>query len=263
MYKFVEVPNYLTYEFRPQLKKYCVCIPVINEGEKIIKQLERMKAANIANYVDIIICDGGSTDNSLHQDILNKFQVSVLLTKADVGKLSAQLRMGYYYALAKRDYLGIVTIDGNNKDSVENIIDIVAKLEDGYDLVQGSRFIANGQAINTPIIRRLAISIIHIPVISYIAGFKYTDTTNGFRGYSRRFLEDGKVEPFRNIFDGYELLAYLSVRAPQLGYRVIETPVIRSYPAKGKTPTKISFFRGNSKLLKILWNLSRHCYDPE
>lgn len=263
MLRYNEIPDYIAEELTFTSKKYCVCIPVINEGNKIHKQLERMTIAKISDYADIIICDGDSTDGSLDIEFFKKNNVSVLLTKKDLGGLSAQLRMGYYYALTRRNYAGIITIDGNNKDSVRNIIDMVKKLEEGYDLIQGSRFISGGNAINTPIIRHFAMKLIHVPVISYIGGYKYTDTTNGFRGYSRKFLLDPRVEPFRDVFDGYELLAYLSVRAPQLGYRAIETPVTRSYPPKGKVPTKISFIKGNLKLLGILYSLYKHRYDPK
>ena len=60
------------------------------------------------------------------------------------------------------------------------------------------------------------------------------------------------MQLFRDIFVTYELLAYLSVRASQLGLKVGEVPVERTYPHEGKTPTKISFFKGNSDLIKIL-----------
>ena len=67
---------------------------------------------------------------------------------------------------------------------------------------------------------------------------------------------DERVKPLRDVFMTYELLAYLSVRATQLGMRACEIPVTRAYPKTGKTPTKISFFKGNSELMKILiWNL--------
>ena len=61
---------------------------------------------------------------------------------------------------------------------------------------------------------------------------------------------------------GYELLAYLSVKASKIGLKVCEIPVRRAYPRKGKTPTKISFLRGNLELLKILFRLSRGEYNP-
>ena len=159
--------------------------------------------------------------------------------------------MGFYYAI-QRGYEGIITIDGNNKDSIEDVPKFIEKLEQGYDFVQGSRFIKGGKAINTPIIRLLSVKFIHAPIISITAKRKYTDTTNAFRAYSKRYLEHPEVKPFRDIFITYELLAYLSVRADQLGLKTCEIPVRREYPTKGKTPTKISFFKGNFELLKIL-----------
>ena len=71
------------------------------------------------------------------------------------------------------------------------------------------------------------------------------------------------MQPLRDIFMGYELLAYLSVRASQIGLRACEIPVRREYPRKGKMPTKISFFKGNMELLRILFRLSKKIYDPE
>jgi len=60
----------------------------------------------------------------------------------------------------------------------------------------------------------------------YLAvGFRYNNTTNGFRGYRRQFLLNPAFQPFRDIFSGYELLAYLSIRAPRTGQRVKEIPV--------------------------------------
>ena len=91
---------------------------------------------------------------------------------------------------------------------------------------------------------------------------RFTDTTNAFRAYSRRYLTDDRVQPFRDIFMTYELLAYLSVRASQIGMKACEIPVTRAYPKKGKTPTKISFFKGNSTLLKILIRNARGVYNP-
>ena len=61
---------------------------------------------------------------------------------------------------------------------------------------------------------------------------------------------------------GYELLAYLSIRATQLGLRACEVPVTRAYPASGKTPTKISGFKGNSNLLRVLFAAATGKYNP-
>lgn len=246
------VPCYEQIEYEPKTSRYCVLIPIINEGERIHKELYRALSHGIQNIADVIICDGGSTDGSTEEKKMRKLRVNTLLVKKDAGKQGAQLRMGVYFAL-QRKYDGIITIDGNNKDSIEDVPKFIEKLEEGYDLIQGSRFIKGGHAINTPWIRHVSVRLLHAPVISLTAGQWFTDTTNAYRAYSRRYLEHKDVQPLRDVFMTYELLAYLSVRATQLGMRACEIPVTRAYPKVGKTPTKISPIKGNSELLKILF----------
>ena len=75
--------------------------------------------------------------------------------------------MGIYWAL-KRGYKGIITIDGNNKDSIEDVPHFIDKLKEGYTLVQGSRFIDGGRAINTPHVRALAVRLVHAPIFPWL-----------------------------------------------------------------------------------------------
>lgn len=255
------VPRFACIEYAEKTKDYVVLIPIINEGNRIHRELKRAQKYNVSNYADIVICDGGSTDGCTDEKILRKLRVNTLLIKKDEGKQGAQLRMGMWWAL-KRGYKGIITIDGNNKDSIEDVSHFIEKLEEGYDLVQGSRFVKGGRAINTPIIRTVSVKFIHAPIISLTAHQRFTDTTNAYRAYSRRYLSDERVQPLRDIFMTYELLAYLSVRATQIGLKACEIPVTRAYPRKGKTPTKISFFKGNIELMSILVKNAVGAYKP-
>lgn len=256
------VPNFTATEYRPRQSKYCLCIPIINEKENIRLELVRARMNKVHTVCDIIICDGGSTDGSVDNDMLTAVGVNTLLIKKGPGKQGAQLRMGFWWAL-ERGYRGIITIDGNNKDSIEDVPKFIEKLEEGYDFVQGSRFIQGGQAINTPLARHLAVKFIHAPVISVTAGQRFTDTTNNFRAYSKKYLTHPDVQPFRPVFKGYELLAYLSTRASQLDLKACEVPVTRAYPNQGKTPTKISPIKGNARLLGILGANALRRYNPK
>ena len=256
------VPNFISNEIQNKKQKYCLCIPIINESDRIHKLLKRAQKNGIDQIVDIIICDGDSTDGSTDLKTLESLGVNTLLTKKDSGKQGAQLRMGFWFAL-ERNYDAILTIDGNNKDSIESVPLFIKKMEEGYDFIQGSRYVAGGKAINTPFIRHFAVKFIHSPIISLTAKHKFTDSTNAFRAYSKKYLTHPKVQLFRAIFITYELLAYLSVRASQLGLKVGEVPVERTYPKQGKTPTKISFFKGNSNLIKILWNNYKGKFNPK
>jgi dolichol-phosphate mannosyltransferase len=255
----IEVPSYDRKVLSERRTRYGIVVPAINEGARIRDQLARMHASGTMKLADVIVADGGSTDGSLEPDELRRCDVRALLVKTGPGKLSAQLRMAYAYAL-EEGYEGIVTIDGNGKDSIESIPLFLKALDDGVDYAQASRFIAGGRAINTPFIRHWAIKLVHAPLLSFAAGRRLTDTTQGFRGYSRRYLADPRVRPFRDVFRTYELLAYLTVRASQLGFRVIEIPTTRTYPP-GKIPTKINL-RGQFSLVAILLRTLFRRYHP-
>ena len=255
------VPDFEKNEYENKQKEYCLLIPIINEGERIKKELERAARYRVSELVDIIICDGDSTDGCTDEDVLKSLSVNTLLVKKGPGKQGAQLRMGMYYAL-ERGYKGIITIDGNNKDSIEHVGRFIEKLKEGYDYIQGSRFIEGGHAVRTPFIRNVSVRLIHAPVISLTAHKRFTDTTNNYRAYSRRYLEHEEVKPFRDIFTTYELLAYLSSRATQIGLRACEVPVDRVYPKSGKTPTKISAVKGNANLMSILIKNAAGRYNP-
>jgi hypothetical protein len=152
--------------------------------------------------------------------------------------------------------------NGNNKDGVEAIPAFLEALHQGWDYVQGSRYIPGGVEKNTPKIRKFAVTLLHAPVISLGAGFRYTDTTNGFRAVSDRFLLDPKLQPFRHIFDTYNLHYYFSVMAPRLGYRVKELPVSRVYPATGPTPSKIKGLKTHWHMLGQLFKAALGFYRP-
>lgn len=255
-----EVPAYEIRLQRPRARDHCVVIPVINEGMRIASLLERMAKLATTSIADIVIVDGGSTDGSLQEEMLRARNVRALLVKTGPGKLSAQLRCGYAYAL-QEGYGDIVTIDGNDKDDPQAITGFIEALEGGVDFVQASRFIHGGLAENTPALREWAIRLVHAPLLSASSGFHWTDTTQGFRGYSRRLLLDPRVAPFRDVFMRYELLAYLSYRAPRLGYRCIELPTARRYPP-GEVPTKVGGWRGNAELLATVVSACLGRYNP-
>lgn len=254
-----QFPDFKAQEFSKKKNKYAVCVFVINEGEKIQKQLKQMK--QYSSVIDIIVADGGSTDGSLEGDFLKSVNVRALLTKTGPGKLSAQMRMAFAYVLHE-GYEGVVVVDGNGKDDITAIPDFVKLLDEGYDHIQGSRYVKGGKAINTPLERHLAVHFIHAPLISLAARHHHTDTTNGFRAYSKALLSDPEIAVFRDIFKTYELHYYLAIESARRKYKLTETPVTRAYPKTGKTPTKISPIKGNAHVMGVLIKAVRGKYRP-
>lgn len=258
--KIEGVPGYRIMEFEPKSHRYVLLIPVMNEGERIIHELTRAKEHHISDVVDIVLLDGNSTDGTTEEDVLRPLEVNTLLIQEE-GRQGAAFRMGFHWAI-ERGYDGMITIDGNDKDSIEDVPKFVACLDEGYDFVQGSRYAEEGTALRTPRMREWAIRTIHAPMVSRTAGFRYTDTTNAYRAHSRKYLTDPRVQPLREIFDVFEILVYLATRAPRLGMKVTEIPVTRNYPESGEIPTKVSLL-DHYRLFADLFTNAAGRFDPE
>lgn len=261
--KTKDIPKSKEIILEKKLNKYCLCIPIINEGERINRELQRALECGIQKQVDIILLDSGSTDGTTSIKNLKKYGVNTLIELEEKKKYtqSQALRAGFYFAL-ERKYKGIITIDGNNKDSIEDVPKFIEKLEEGYAFIQGSRYIDGGKAINIPKFRDFAIRHIHAPIISSICRKKYTDTTSLYRGYSSEYLLNEGVQPFRSIFKAYELSTYLSTRADELGLKTCEIPVTREYPSTKKYSTKVGKVKGNFLIIKSLIENKTGKYRP-
>ncbi len=255
-----QLPDFATNILAPKSHNYVLIIPVMNEGTRIQRQLQCLKDCRYP--IDIVVADGGSTDGSLDPDFISTMPVRAVLTKVGPGRLSAQLRMAYSWALLE-GYAGIVTIDGNGKDGLDGIAEMIAELEAGCDYVQGSRYLPGGVAENTPFERIVGNRLIHAPMLSFAGRHWFKDTTNGFRAYSAKYLCDPRVKPFRDTFMNYELPFYLTTRAGQLGLKVGQVPVERRYPANEKIPTKITGQRAKLELLGQAVSAATGGYVPD
>jgi dolichol-phosphate mannosyltransferase len=247
--------NFEIFSYAEKASATAVVIPVINEGHRLHLLLERMRECGIFEKFDVIVTDGGSKDQSVETEKLKSVGVNSLIIKKMDGKLGTQLQGAYSFCL-ERGYESVVTIDGNNKDNPQAIFRISEKLIEGFDFVQASRFVNGGKHKNTPISRLLAIRLLHSPLLSVASGFRWTDTTQGFRGYRSNLLASKQLDAFNPKLFDYTFLFYMSYAAPKLGFRCIEVPSERNYPKNGPVPTKI---RGMSGNLKVLASLIRVC----
>ncbi len=237
--------------FTTRAASTCLIIGVLNEGERITKQLEALQPYR--NMIDIIIADGGSTDGATSAEAL-KDKVSALLVIKGRG-LSSQYHAAIQFAL-KAGYQSCIFMDGNGKDGVDAIPTFLTALKEGHDFLQGSRFMRGGTHENTPALRWLAIRLVAAPLFWLACRFYYTDPMNGFKACSRRFLENEKLGISRDIFDGYTLQYYMNYAAPRLGMKLKEIPVRRAYPQSGPLVSKIkgvkNYVRVLGQLLKVL-----------
>jgi glycosyltransferase involved in cell wall biosynthesis len=253
------VPPFALHSFAPRQCAYALVVGVYNEGEQFTRQLEALQPYR--HLFDILIADGGSTDGATTATALGDKATALIINTSDQKGLSVQYRAALHYAL-KQEYTAVVMMDGNGKDGADALPRFAAALSEGYDFIQGSRFMPGGIHCNTPWLRLLGIRLLFTPLMRAATGFAYTDAINGFKACSRRYLTDPRLQPFRAVFVGYSLQYYLNYSAPRLHMRVTEVPVTRNYRKHVAVQSKIIGLRAWLKILRELMLTITGVYTP-
>jgi dolichol-phosphate mannosyltransferase len=143
------------------------------------------------------------------------------------------IKEGFRFAL-NAGYDVAVLMAGNGKDDPEEIPRLLKPiLNEGYDYVQGSRFLPGGKRVKNPFLRGVFSRL--FPFLWTLAtNTRCTDVTNGFRAYRLRILADKRINIWQSWLDGYELEYYIHYKVLTLGYRTTEVPVSKVYPYRHK-----------------------------
>jgi dolichol-phosphate mannosyltransferase len=202
-------------------------IPVYNQAAQIGWVLDRFKPLLEQGTVqEVLAVDDGSTDET--PDILHSSGHCTVITHKTRRGIGDAIRSAYRYTL-QRDYEIFQIMAGNGKDDPAQIPVVLAPiLSDKADYVQGSRFAEGGLSEGLPSHRGLAIHLF-TRTFSLFVGHRFTDCTNGFRAYRTSILRDQHLDWSQEWLGTYELEYYMHYKAVQLGYRVTEVPVSKTY----------------------------------
>lgn len=228
------------------MKKYLVGICAFNEGDKIRRVVERFN--DYAVY-DVLIIDDGTTDGSI--DPLSKNPSMTIIRNAVTKGAGYGTRQIIEYAKEK-NYVAAFFVAGNDKDSPDDIGKLIKAIEEGYDLVQGSRYLKGGHYGKMPFYRIIATRFVHPWLFSLITRRWITDSTNGFRAVRTTLCRDQRIDLDQAWLDAYELEPYLFYKAIQLGYKVKEVPVTKIYPPRSESYTKMKPLTGWWSILRPL-----------
>jgi dolichol-phosphate mannosyltransferase len=205
-------------------------LPLFNEGPAAADLVRRMPPSVAMTFV----VDDGSTDGG--PDLAERAGGTVIRLGRNRG-IGAAIRTGLD-AAREAGCDAVVVMAASGKDRPEEIPVLLAKLDQGFDYVQGSRFAAGGVSVNLPLARGILIHGFTL-MFRILTGFNGTDVTNGFRAYRLSLLDDKRLDIHQEWLDRYELEYYIHWQAITLGYRVVEVPVSKTYPARKKGYSKI------------------------
>lgn len=225
------------------------CPIAFNEKAKIVRVIERAREAAIPGVTDFMVCDDGSTDGTA--EAVEALGVRVLRQSPRRG-VGAAIRRVITFA-REHGYDIVVIMAGNDKDRPQEIPRLLAPIvEGGADFVQGSRYLPGGDYGNMPLYRRVATQIVHPWLFTLVTRRRITDSTNGFRAFRVAMCDDPRVNLQQSWLDAYELEPYLFFKAITLGYRVVEVPVTKIYPAHELGYTKMTPIVGWWSILRPL-----------
>lgn len=209
-------------------QRVLVIIPAFNERESLPGTLAEL--AREVPHLDVVVIDDGSSDDTA--TIARSLGAMCVRLPFNLG-IGGALRTGFRYAV-EQGYGRGIQFDADGQHDATQIAALLAPLDDGADMVVGSRFAGVGD-YRVGRSRGLAMGLLRWS-ITRMAGKRFTDTSSGFRAFDRDVLEMFADEYPIEYMDSVEAL----VMACRAGFDVREVPVTMRERAGG-TPSNRRF----------------------
>ena len=237
------------------MRKILLCPVAYNENVKLKNAIERFLRGPAVALVDYMIVDDASTDGTT--EMIKSYASRGVKTMKHASRMGvgAAIRTAIKYAISNH-YEIVVIMAGNDKDNPDEVPLLTEPiLKEGYDFIQGSRYV-NGTRIggDMPNYRKLATKL-HPLLFSLVTGRKVTDSTNGFRAIRLSILQDKRFDIDQPWLNTYELEPYLLFKAIKLGYKFKEVSVTKIYPSRKLGYTKMRPIVGWWSILKPIFYL--------
>ena len=237
------------------MSKILVCPVAFNENVKLKSAIERFLKSPARDRADYLIVDDASTDGTT--EMIRNFAARgvKMIRHEDRSGVGAAIRTAIKYAIS-HGYEVLVIMAGNDKDNPDEIPRLIDPIiQEGYDLVQGSRYLSpKGAGGDMPFYRKVATRV-HPALLSLFVGRTLTDSTNGFRAFRLSIFENKAINIDQDWLDHYELEPYLLYKAITLGYKFREAPVTKIYPSRKSGYTKMRPIVGWWSILKPVFYL--------
>lgn len=213
-----------------------VVLPCLNEEDALPVCIEKIRKTFADNAIDgeIVLSDNGSTDRSV--EIAESMGVKVVHQPAR-GYGNAYLK-GFSEASGKY----FIMADADDTYDFALIPDFLAKLDEGYDFVTGSRYLKS--SANITWLHRYVGNPMLTFGLNTLFGTPYTDVYCGYRAFTREAYDE-----IRPVSPGMEFNLELAINAHLAGLKYCEIPIVLA-PRIGES--KLNTFRDGWRSLRMM-----------
>lgn len=207
-----------------------IIIPVYNEGANIGATLASI-AEKISTPHTISIVYDFEEDNTLPvaKNFAEQGMDIALIRNRTPGVVHA-IRTGLH--AAQEPYL-LVTMADLSDDY--RVVDEMCRLMDqGYDVVCGSRYMCGGRQIGGPLVKKTLSRLASLS-LKWLTGIPTHDITNSFKLYRKAVVESFPLESP----GGFEIGMEITVKAFLQGFRITEVPCTWTDRTQGKSRFKL------------------------
>lgn len=225
---------------RDRIKEKCVCIivPTYNESKNIgplLQQLLKVGATLNSNYsLKVLIVDDNSPDKTwaIVKAFRKKYPNIFLLKREKKEGLGAAYLAGFKYAFAKIKPDIIIQMDADLSHPPEKIPAFLKEIENGSDMVIGSRYIKEGGCKSWSLFRKI-VSKGANKFGGLVLNLKINDISSGFRCYKASLLKSVDLNSIE--CKGYSFLEELLFLCKKKGAKIKEVPFLFVDRVRGKT----------------------------
>lgn len=205
------------------MNKILVIIPTYNEAENVSNIItEVLRQSNAENHFQVLVVDDNSPDGTA--GIVKKMQTLDihLLERPSKSGLGTAYVKGFGFAIEKKfDY--VFEMDADFSHDPRYLPSFIEKINEGFDLVVGSRYINGISVANWPL-SRLFLSYFANIYTRIITGLKVKDTTAGFACY--RVSKLAQIELSKIKSNGYSFQIEMKFLFYKKGFRIAEIPIL-------------------------------------
>lgn len=184
--------------------KTIIVMPVANEADTMAKVIDEIMALPYDNLYYYPVIDDFSKDDTekiIREKAEQNDKIKLIYYKESRGVISCYLE-GYRQALedgADR----IIEMDGGLSHDPKQLPMFMAKLDEGYDCVWGSRFMKGGGVSDLPLYRRI-LSGGGTFLSNFVLGTKLKDMTSGYEAFQRKVLENINLDQIMSTGHMYQ-----------------------------------------------------------